>query len=143
MAPRSSACSRPTTCRKPPSFDELAGALLAPEGEDRSFRHAPETPVNFVPGGMERGRNLFGPGEPAAIFRGTSGAMRAVTSSALHGVILSGQSTTVHSMARGFYEPSVRLLAQGGRHASIARLEPFYAADQDGQVRVRGRQPND
>ena len=124
------------------NFAELVDHLLAADGADCTFRHAPPIPLDMVPSKMNFGNNLFGNGRLSEIYRNTSGMTRGVASSALHTVAISGQSTSLQSSARGFFEPSVRLMRREGRLSRLPTLEPFYEADSNGEVRVGRNRPS-
>jgi capsular polysaccharide biosynthesis protein/SAM-dependent methyltransferase len=136
LAPDPIAVFGPDDLTEVTSFAELTDRLLAVDGEDCTFRHASPTLIDMVPDGMQVGRNLFGIGKCHEAFRHTYGLMSGVTSSALHTVVFSGSSTVVHSRARGFFEPSVKLITQDGSLAQLTDLEPLYESDASGQVRV-------
>lgn len=116
------------------TFTKLVKQASDFDGEDCIFRNAPMTPINLVPGGMVKGFNLFGPGTCSAVLLNPTGVMRDVSTAALHDVIISGQSTTVHSICHGFYEPTVRLIAPKDKLSAVAALEPFYKVDVTGDL---------
>ena len=118
------------------AFADVLSRARDRDATDGAYVHAAAVPLSLVEGGMEVGRNLFGPGTCDASLREPAGLMRGVSTAALHDVVFSARAATVHSVARGLFEPSTQLVAPDGKLAPVARLEPFYRLEEDGRLRI-------